>query len=390
MRRIAANFAFDGNRWIKKPLILIDEDGFIRDVAEFRPEKGEPARTEFYNGILAPGFINAHTHLELSYAGQTWSENTGMPGFINHVRNIRQVEGQPETSRIQKELRKMKQAGTVGLVDVVNSGLSLEPLVASGVTAMAMLEYMTLTPENIAAQTEHYLTMKSEFPALRFCNALHAPYALSVRNYETLQTVFSEYQVTGSLHFLESSDEMKLYRGEGALLDLYNQLDKGYAPAVSSCDLAEHIMRFLSATARPLFVHNTHITRRQADTIKTMAEKSGQYPGWVLCPRSNYAIESCLPPFDVLRETGLPIMLGTDSLLSAQTLSVFDELMYVHNLMSDIPLSELLQWVTKNPAGMLGWNELGTLEPGKKPGVNLIEDGSPDGIPPGANLNVLI
>ncbi|MFW5768322.1 MAG: amidohydrolase family protein, partial [Bacteroidota bacterium] len=82
--------------------------------------------------------------------------------------------------------------------------------------------------------------------------------------------------------------------------------------------------------------------------------------------------------------------LGTDSLLSASSLSIFDELLFVHRLQPDIPLSELLKWISSVPAKTLGWNDLGSLEPGKTPGINLIEGGNKNYFPPETKIKALI
>jgi cytosine/adenosine deaminase-related metal-dependent hydrolase len=391
MRRIAANFAFDGNNWIEKPLLLLDENGLILKIDTFSPAKSEPAQTEFYNGMLVPGFINAHTHLELSYSNLNWQEKTGIPGFIEHVRNIRRTRGRADKSQIRKAIRKMKNSGTVGLVDVVNSGESLELLHNSGMRVMGMMEYIALSSLKIRDQHKHFMSLKTCYPEIQFVNALHSPYALTTDNFNLLKSIFADEQFIAGLHFLESADELDLYQGKGRLLELYRQIEPAYESVLPGNVPIRELMHFFAGAKQVLFVHNTFITREEAESIKNMSKQSRQKPGFVLCPRSNQNISNSLPPFDILRETGLPIMLGTDSLLSAQSLSVFDELMNVHELRNDIPLDELLQWITKNPADMMKWDDkLGSLEAGKTPGVNLIEGGRPDGIPPGANLNVII
>ena len=93
----------------------------------------------------------------------------------------------------------------------------------------------------------------------------------------------------------------------------------------------------------------------------------------VLCPNSNLFIEDRLPNVELLRFHGLNICLGTDSLSSNHSLSVLDEMITLHQYFPNIPFGELVQWATGNGAKALRMEkQIGTIEPGKQPGLNLI------------------
>ncbi len=65
-------------------------------------------------------------------------------------------------------------------------------------------------------------------------------------------------------------------------------------------------------------------------------------------------------------------IIGTGSLTTHKTLSVFEELKYIQSCYPYISCFELLKWATLQPANFLGLSELGVFEIGKSPGVNLI------------------
>jgi cytosine/adenosine deaminase-related metal-dependent hydrolase len=93
-----------------------------------------------------------------------------------------------------------------------------------------------------------------------------------------------------------------------------------------------------------------------------------------LCPNSNRYIENKLPPVNLLHMSGFPVCLGTDSLASNRQLSIFEEINTLLEHVPELAFNELLSWATLNGARALGFeNELGSFEPGKKPGVLLIE-----------------
>jgi cytosine/adenosine deaminase-related metal-dependent hydrolase len=91
---------------------------------------------------------------------------------------------------------------------------------------------------------------------------------------------------------------------------------------------------------------------------------------WVLCPESNRYISGLTPPVDMLRQTGARIAIGTDSLASARTLSMIDNM----RLLGNIPLEEMLSYATINGAQALGIDDrMGSIEVGKRPGLAVIE-----------------
>jgi cytosine/adenosine deaminase-related metal-dependent hydrolase len=93
----------------------------------------------------------------------------------------------------------------------------------------------------------------------------------------------------------------------------------------------------------------------------------------VLCPNANLYIENQLPPVPLFQQEKLNICIGTDSLASNYNLSVLQEMITLQKNFQEITLTELVEWGCLNGARALGLeNFLGSLEAGKKPGVNLI------------------
>jgi len=94
----------------------------------------------------------------------------------------------------------------------------------------------------------------------------------------------------------------------------------------------------------------------------------------VTCPNANLYIENRLPDYELLRNSGFRTCIGTDSLASNHTLSILDEMKTIGNTVPNISMEELLTWACVNGAEALDIsNWAGSLEVGKKPGINLIE-----------------
>ena len=67
-------------------VLVIDETGVVKDLVSLA-DAGD--NIESYKGILSPGFINCHCHLELSHMKGLIPEQTGLVDFVFHVINQR-------------------------------------------------------------------------------------------------------------------------------------------------------------------------------------------------------------------------------------------------------------------------------------------------------------
>ncbi|HZK97119.1 MAG TPA: amidohydrolase family protein, partial [Prolixibacteraceae bacterium] len=94
---------------------------------------------------------------------------------------------------------------------------------------------------------------------------------------------------------------------------------------------------------------------------------------FVLCPGSNLYIEDRLPHIELFRQNKLQICIGTDSLSSNHQLSMLEEMKIIQSHFPAVPLDEIVTWATRNGAEALEMSDwAGTIERGKKPGINLI------------------
>ena len=142
-----------------------------------------------------------------------------------------------------------------------------------------------------------------------------------------------------------------------------------YLPFAGTCPV-ETIAPFLPVDNRIMFVHNTYASPEDINFIAT-----GFKDAWfTLCPRSNLYIEATLPPVDLIRRSTDKILIGTDSPASVYNLKMIDEMHCLQTAFPHLQFDELLTWATLNGARFFGWeSKLGSIEPGKKPGlVNIL------------------
>jgi cytosine/adenosine deaminase-related metal-dependent hydrolase len=136
-----------------------------------------------------------------------------------------------------------------------------------------------------------------------------------------------------------------------------------------------------------LLVHNTFTTKEDLLWIKSNASNLISQIYFCTCPNANIYIENKLPNYALFITENCKVTIGTDSLASNWSLSVLDELKTISKHHPEIELNMLLTWATKNGAEFLEFNQLGTLEKGKKPGLNLLKN--TDGMKLTEKTNVL-
>ena len=178
-----------------------------------------------------------------------------------------------------------------------------------------------------------------------------------------------------SYHSQESLEEEDLIRyGSGAMYENRKRSGMSTPPVTGESSLKYFIDRLADVRPAPynahvLLVHNVCLSQGDIDA----ARKVMNNVYWAICPLSNQFIHDALPPVRLMRENGLDVMIGTDSLSSNDDLDMVKEMYCLHENFPEVGMNELLSWATLNGARFLSKeDELGSLTPGKKPGLVFI------------------
>ncbi|MBQ1253242.1 MAG: amidohydrolase family protein [Alistipes sp.] len=353
MRRIAAHHLISRGEVIARPLVECDSEGRIMSVEQWQRLDNIP-HVEFYSGVLCPGFVNAHCHLELSYLRGAIEQGTGFGGF---ARAIGMVRGQYTMQQRQQALAaadaQMWAEGVQAVADIINDDSSLEHKQRSNIRYRNFAELFGL---NTPADSMNHLL---GHPATTLTP--HSTYSLQSATFASA----SEAD-TLSLHFMESPDEEALYRGEGSLAAWYERM--GW-----ECDFlhygspARRVIGQLTPDKRLLLVHGCCMTQHD---IELLHRHFTHKPTFVVYPQSNRYISALRPCIELLIKGNCHVAIGTDSLASNHNLSILEEL----KLLPELPLATALEWATWGGATALGMEaEIGSIEIGKRPGVVLIE-----------------
>ncbi|TAE46091.1 MAG: hypothetical protein EAZ89_20745 [Bacteroidetes bacterium] len=369
IRHITAPRIYSPEGWLTNYVLDIQADGRIIDLRPARA--GEEA--EHFPGILSPGWVNAHCHLELSAMKGLIPEGIGMTAFIAAVFRLRgQMEQAEEKAAALMDA--LHAGGTAAIGDICNTPLTA-PLkrLRPQLRTWSFLELPGLAPERAAAVMEQGLSLAEAFEGLPHSFTPHAPYSMSA---PLLALIRDQHPTRMSVHLLESEAERQfICEDSGPMADFFRTAGFAYAPFVPPHPLG-YILSYLPQKQEVLFVHNTEM---QADEIE-MALSADIVPWFCLCPRSNAYLHDRLPDMNLFLQHPERVCLGTDSLASNHSADVGDEISFLHAHYPEISLHTLLQWATTNGAKALGFDkELGAFIPGSKPGIILIEE-VPDGL----------
>jgi len=359
---------------IQNGTVTVDEEGFITGISESSANlKKKP---EFFKGVIAPGFMNCHCHLELSHLKGSISGGTGIGGFI---RSIFRQRIAPEEEIIKSALeadREMYLGGITALGDISNTAATIGLKKKSEIAYLTFVEALGFHPSRAGKAIEMALSVRSQFGAdgLQASIVPHSPYSISDELFQKIARLDWNESSIISIHNQESDAENLFFQtGEGPIMEHLRQnlgIDTSFwrPPGKNS---PETFLPKLPLEKPLLLVHNTFTGPGDLEFIRHHRQQENTW--MVLCPNSNLYIENRLPPVQLFRSEKMQICVGTDSLASNPNLSILAELKTLHHYFPDISLQELLTWACRNGALAIGMGDrFGTLEPGKKPGIILI------------------
>lgn len=326
-----------------------------------------------YNGLITPGFINAHCHLELSHMRGLIPRDTGLVRFIQAViKNRHASESDIITAMTQADLT-MQANGIVAVGDHANTSISRQVKENSPIYYHTFLEVMGFAEDQANSIWEKAQLTMQEFGPLSVTPTPHAPYSTSKALLGIIKNTKVEEVPIISIHNQESAEENKLfiYR-EGDFIEFYKWLDQDISHFKPRSRSSIQTIGNIFPKDRPIqLVHNTFSSIRDAAFLTRM--NLDVY--WCICPGANKYIEGRIPNIKLLNQSGKPITIGTDSLASNEKLCILSEMKTYHNQHPNAAFLEMLQWATWNGAQVLGIaDQFGSIEAGKKPGINLIQN----------------
>lgn len=373
MKYLSAQYIFtNSGPPVKRGVVCADDDGTIINVEETGGRLSEKHSVAFYNGIIVPGFVNCHCHLELSCLKNEIPRETGLGNFLMAINTLRNKSFPDTDKAIKIADDEMLREGIVLCADICNSSLTFELKKKSKIRYINLLEVFGIDSSKACKRMDEILQVseKAEAENLPWWIVPHAVYSISLPLLRLIKNHSASNKIT-SVHFLESKDEEDfLMNHSGPIMESYKKFLSNVSELNTAKDHISAVLEEITGNGNLLLVHNTQIEREQ---IRKIEQRGNLY--YCLCPNSNLFIDRNIPPAGLLSDEGCNIVIGTDSLSSNMALSILEELKTLQEYFPFISLEKLIGWATINGSRALcedSWS--GSIEPGKKPGLVLIKD----------------
>lgn len=367
---------------------LAVKDGRILAVGklhELRAQFSAPV-TDLHESVIMPGLVNAHTHLELTHFS-AWKLRKGLDylpkRYVEWIQQVVKVKRALEPGDLEhsaKEgMRMCLESGTTAVGDIL-SDLSLVPLYRdSPLTGRLFLEAIGHDPllcDTLVAKIEATLGQLQGglLPGL----SPHTPHTVSRGLFKCVQALAEKTGAPKAVHLSETAEEAAfMHDTTGAIAEeLYPMAHwEQYLPHPMRTTSTRYLDELGVLDRSTLAVHAVHVTPNDVAILKQRGVTV------VLCPRSNDRLFVGCAPHKLLKESGIPLALGTDSLASNDSLSLWEEMQFLQQVAPGVfEAKELLTMATLGGARALQIEEsCGSLEPGKRADFQVLNCGPCDG-----------
>ncbi|MBS2019180.1 MAG: amidohydrolase family protein [Deltaproteobacteria bacterium] len=369
--------------------VVVDARGAIVDVgaaSDVLPRHAG-APVERVRGVVFPGLVNAHTHLELSAMR---GKVAGGHGFVPWVEGLitqrPEIAPEDDAESIEEAALELERSATAAVGEITNSLAAVRALVRKGIAGCVFHEVFGVERASVLKRVEGLRAELEErlgaWPSgdLAYAPAPHTLYTTHPDAVRALLEGAAKHGARTSLHLLEHAGERRaVEHGDGPVLD-WLRVRVRVTPEYPKEPLLDYATRLGALAPNVLLVH---LTEARADELARVAKAGSPV---VLCPRSNLFIGAKLPPLLAVLEAGIEPALGTDSLASNTSLDVLAEAKSLRERFPMVPAWKLVAMATWNGARALGRADLGRIAKGTRPGVFAVESDAAPGADPAALL----
>lgn len=350
---------------------------------------------ELGDGLILPGWVNAHTHLEFS----DMEEPLGFPGinFTDWIRRIvkRRIQsnrlesdtnpGASKSLAIRRGLLESQQAGTWAIGEIATSPFNLNDYmeVDFPIVTRCFYEQLGRDPSNYPEQATELTsflqqTQRGQSVFTRGVSP-HAPYSVSEFLFNQMQTISLASNTPVAMHIAETLEERELLeKGSGDFVDLLEEFGS-WNPSDFNGDISiPKILDRLSQTEHALIVHGNYLNDIELDFIASHPKNMSV----AFCPRTHRFFKHSRYPLQKMIDRKINVCLGTDSRASNPDLNLFNEAKEVAATFPELSPLEILKMATVNGSQALGLPPyVGTISKNRPASLNFIS--------PSENLSAL-
>ena len=337
---------------IDNGVVVIDEERISKVTSSALLNKEHELKLiDFGNAVILPGFVNAHSHLELTNLYGLVPPGDKLTSWIEClVKSKLKWKVQDYISSVEKGIRLSLESGTTTIADITNSGHAINTLYDSLIRKLVFVEVIGFDPSNaistIRTAKDKFINVDQD-DLFRYGISPHAPYTVSFELYNECSKISDLPLCT---HIAETVEEIAfLSEGKGPFIDLlqkFNMLGEDWEPPRSKP--IEYLQKTSILKKSPMLIHCNYITDSEIALIK---ENNSSV---VYCPRSHKFFGHKAHPFKKLLDCGINVAIGTDSFASNYSLSILDEMRFIYENFSGIEPERILAMGTENGSKALG------------------------------------
>ena len=376
---ITAEGVFDGERLIAPGALLCSEGRVVAVGQEALDAVPADAHRDDLPGcLLAPRFVNAHSHLALAYL----RGRLAFPGSFTAwlARLVQVLDARPEEYRasVRAGAEECAASGTGLVADVLFFTAGIPAHLETPLETVVLLEFAGLEGPAVEGALASVRTALDRFgDRLSFGIAPHAPYSTGAEAYQRGAELARERGLPISTHLSESPEELELLaHGTGGFAPFVrgrwtSDPDAWRAPR---CSPTRWLADLGVLGPDLLAVHVNYLS----DEDITLLAESGTTA--VYCPRSHRYFEHPPHPLPRLLDAGVPVAVGTDSVASNDSLEMHEELKLVHERFPELPPETVWRLGTQAGAAALRRaGDHGALRPGALAGCIAVKPAEGEG-----------
>lgn len=370
--RYLASVVFAADGPIRDGVVVVDGD---RIVAVERYSRDHGPVVDLGDVAMIPGLVNAHVHLDLS--GMTRPEPIPFAQWLQRVIAHRRASDADQARRdVQRGIDQLVASGTVFAGDIAGSQSVVAALESSGIGGTSFREVVGSRPsrweplwkEALVELSSAHETGQSGHRWLDRSISPHAPHTTAREVYQRINDLDVSRAAT---HWLETPEEREfIERQSGPFAEFLASM--GALPEGPPIGLEETWRDCFEGrgSVRWMLVHANFLAEEDLDRVADLSARK-RVAGVVYCPRTHAYFGHPSHPWRRLRERGVAVALGTDSLGSNPDLSVFEEGRWLARHDSNAEPADILDMLTREGGLVLG-TEANEIAPGRKANWSLL------------------
>ncbi|KAF0218911.1 MAG: hypothetical protein FD174_2427 [Geobacteraceae bacterium] len=366
---------------------LAIDNGRIVDtgtLAELRAAHKAPVH-EFPGCVIMPGLVNAHTHLELTHFPSwkirkdiDYAPRTYVDWVIQVIKIRRNLTPQELELSVHEGFRISLESGTTALGEILSDRALLPLYAASPFSGRLFLEAIGHDPVQCSLLLARIGESLEAFPCGNLLPGLspHAPHTLSSAFLQDIKRLADKKSLPIAIHLAESREESAfLHDTSGKIAELLYPFVhwEAYLPPPRRTTPTAYLDDLGALDSATMAVHCVHVTGADAEILKKRGVSV------VLCPRSNEKLDVGKAPAYLLKKAGIPLALGTDSLASNDSLSMWDEMRFLRREFPGVftPAEVLAMATLEGARALRVESDTGSLEKGKRGDFLVVKPSAP-------------